>query len=249
MASKKKSVPPARRATPQPDGAGSRNPIDGAVDSFFEHTDNVRTAVSRNVKAYGAETLDVASRAKAAFAQFVPSKYSTAQRKQRNFVPARENPARMSRAVLDKGIGAIRASVSRRTLRVHTDAAVGDLMNKEPRGATVGTVALGDLLEYVTTRVGASLTAPSGPALTECRAEIEAQRRLDEIIGGDGTDASGSTAHDTTGGNGTAGGGPSTAPKSDADALVNQQVQTQMSTATSPEGKLRFAVASRAGPG
>ena len=237
----KRTSPPRREAAPpvSAERVAPEHPIDTAVDTFFTNDDRVRTAMSRNLKDRGAATLEVAERAKAAFANFTPSKYSPEERARRNFVSSDESTADATRAVVEKGIDVIRASASQRAMRLHVDGGLEQLIDKG-KGAKIGKVAAGDLVEYVTTRLGGPISAPTGPAFTECRAEMEAQRRLDEILGDDGE----TPALDKNAG----------APKTDdanelkAEELVNAQVQTQMKTATSPEEELRFAVPSRSDP-
>jgi len=246
---KKSTSRPRRAATsamkprdPKPTDAADAadHPIDVAVDRFFKNDARVREAVSRNLKERGAATLEVAGRAKAAFASFAPTKYSTEERERRNFVPADADAAPAVRAVLDKGIEAMRASVPRRALKIQVGGALEQMI--EPSGgAGARRVALGEFLQYVTLRIDGPLNAASGSAITECRAEREAQRRLDDVLGEDG-DAD-----------------PALDPASPAvttpaatemtpDAFVNAHVQTQMNTATSPEERLRFAVPSRSDP-
>lgn len=247
MATKRNSAPPPGRATPQTaaprdTAAEATHPIDTAVDTFFRNDQRVRAAMSRNLKERGAATLEVAGRAKAAFAKFEPSKYSPEERARRNFVPADESSARTTREVVDKGIAVIRATAPRRSLKIHLDGGLEKLIDKgSRRGATVGRMPLGDLMEYVTARMAGPVGALSGAAFTECRAEREAQRRLDEILGDvDTEDPELDSTPGTVDADGTA--------ALEADELVSEQVQTQMKTATSPEEKLRFAVPSRSDP-
>lgn len=247
MAPKKQSVPMPGREVPQVavprDAAPEANhPIDTAVDAFFKNDERVRAAMSRNLKERGAATLEVAGRAKAAFENFSPSKYSPEERAQRNFVPVDESPALTTRAVVDKGVAAIRASAPQRAMKIHLGGGLDKMIEKDRGGGSMGQVALGDLVGYVEAKIRSSpLNAPSGPAFTDCRAELEAQRRLDEVLDDNkDEDSELDTTPSSTETNGT--------KELRASELVSQQVQTQMKTATSPEGKLLFAVPSRSDP-
>src|SRR5712671_3387869 len=111
MATKSKSAAPSRDTTPSrimPGDAASKHPIDTAVDTFFKNDTRVREAMSRNLKERGAATLEMAGRAKAAFDNFSPSKFSAEERARRNFVAAGESQALATLAVVDKGVAAFR---------------------------------------------------------------------------------------------------------------------------------------------
>jgi hypothetical protein len=237
MAVKKRNVP-ARAKPPRVVAAPAEAPINKAVDTFFKNNDSVRAALSRNLKERAAVSLKAADKAKAAFAQFVPSKYSHAERTRRNFVLPEANSVRTTRAVVDKGVEAIRASAPSRAMKIHVEGGLKDIVDtKGGKGSVVGKLALADLMAYVAAKTSSTLTLNADPAFTECQAEMEAQRRLDQVMGNDdnvpapGVDVPLAEAGD--------------AAALTADALVNQQVGTQMATATSPESRVAFNVPAR----
>jgi hypothetical protein len=251
---RKKSAKPARRPAvarpradrriadrPVPDRpipdrpvAEAKEPIDTAVDRFFTNDAAMRTALKRNLQERGAEAVEVAVRAKAAFAQFTPSKYSEAERSGRRFVAADDTLARLSREVLDQGIERMRTAPAR-GIKVDLNGALAGKIDRGGDGA--GRIALGDLMDYIAQRTGGPLEASHEVALKACRAEHEAERRLKDVLGeldeddGDETDPDKPPVPN--------------APEADAQALVAAQVHTQMTTATSPEERLRYAVPSR----
>lgn len=249
MTIKKKGAAPTSRAAimrpakardsgiPEVATAGE-HPIDTAVDRIFENNARVRAATARNLKVRGEETLEIAGMAKAAFANFMPSKYSAEERDRRNFVAADADVAIAQRAAVDKGVEAMRTTAPRRALKVHVGGALDKLIRKG-RGAADSSIVVDELMDYLSRRIEGPIVARNTAAMSECRAEHEAQRRLDEILG----EAKVPEV-------------PAPAPavptpvnaETTADALVSAQVQTQMSTATSPEEKLRYAVASRSDP-
>jgi hypothetical protein len=213
------------------------HPIDSAVDKIFENNARVRAATARNLKARGEATLEIAGMAKAAFANFTPSKYSAEERERRNFVAANADTAVVQRAVVDKGVESMRTTATRRALKVHVGGAL-DKMIRKGDGSAESSIAVGELMDYLARRIEGPIITNTA-AMSECRAEREAQRRLDDVLGEtEVPEVPAPTPAATT---------PATAVEVTADALVNAQVQTQMSTATSPEERLRYAVASRSG--
>lgn len=227
-----------------PKGAAkeSVHPIDTAVDKFFQTDDRVREAMSRNIKKRSAATIKAAAEAKAAFEGFTPSKYSAQERARRNFVPSDVNPAAAVRSVVDKGVEVMRASARRRAMKIHLGGALDHLIEKTEGGASLGKAQLGELMAYVQTRMdGGVLSVSADSAFTECQAEAEAQRRLDQILGNSPSeDPTTNPVTDTTD---TDNPGPKTTGE-----FVDEQVRVQMETATSPEQQLRFAVPSRSDP-
>lgn len=220
----------------------SVHPIDTAVDKFFQTDERVREAMSRNIKKRSAATIEAAARAKAAFEGFTPSKYSAQERARRNFVPSDASPAAAVRAVVDKGVEVMRASAQRRAMKIHLGGALDHLIEKTDGGASIGKAQLGELMAYVQTRMdGGVLSVSTDSAFTECQAEAEAQRRLDQILGN--TPAAVAATDPAT--EATVTDAPE--PKATGE-FVGEQVRIQMETATSPEQQLRFAVPSRSDP-
>lgn len=217
----------------------SKHPVDNAVDTFFENDLRLRAAMSRNLKERSATTLKDATRAKNAFVRFAPSKYSVEERARRNFVGPDGDADAVKRSVLDKGVSAIRATAPQRAMRIHLDSELGKRI-KGNGGVITERLGLGEFITHLQSRISGPVTASTGPAFTKCRAEREAQRRLNEVLGvNDAVDPLIETPPTAT---------DKVAANLDTDQFVSQQVRTQMKTATSPEEQLLFAVPSRASP-
>lgn len=230
------SVPPRRIASE------SSHPIDTAVDKFFQNDERLRAAMSRNLKKRSAVTIKASARAKVAFEGFSPSKYSTEERARRNFVSTGVSPAVATRAVVEKGVELIRASAPQRAMKVHLGGGLDKIIERSQGGASIGWIPLGKLMAYVQAKIeSGALTPWTSPAFTECRAEAEAQRRLDQILGAgidEGTTPT--VATDTP--------DPADPQPQETGEFVSAQVRTQMESATSPEEELHFAVPSRSDP-
>lgn len=230
------SVPP-RSTAPE-----LGHPIEMAIDKFFQNDEHLRAAMSRNLKKHSAATIEASARAKVAFEGFSPSKYSAEERARRNFVSAGVSPAVATRAVVEKGVELIRASAPQRAMKVHLGGGLDKIIERSQGGASIGRIPLGKLIAYVQAKIGSgALTPATSPAFTECRAEAEAQRRLDQILGAgidEGTTPT--VATDTP--------DPADPKSQETGEFVSAQVRTQMETATSPEEELHFAVPSRSDP-
>lgn len=224
------------------DGLGasptSPDPIDTAVDKFFLHDDRVRAAMSRNLRERATTTMEAAARAKAAFKNFSPSKYSPQDRARRNFVNNEVSSTDATRAAVEKGVEAIRASGPLRAMKIRLGSGFDNLVQKSSDGTSSDKVPLGELMAYIQKRTGSgTLHAAATASFTECRAEAEAQRRLDQILGQVKEDSPASIPPVA---------GTATEPEQlEAVKFVSGQVRNQMETASSPEGELRFAVPSR----
>lgn len=220
----------------------SSHPIDTAVDKFFQNDERLRAAMSRNLKKRSAATIEASARAKVAFEGFSPSKYSAEELARRNFVSAGVSPAVATRAVIEKGIELIRASAPQRAMKVHLGGELDKIIERSQGGVSLGRIPLGKLTAYVQAKIGGgALTPATSTAFTECRAEAEAQRRLDQILGADMDEGTTPTvATDTP--------DPADPKPQETGEFVIAQVRTQMETATSPEEELHFAVPSRSDP-
>jgi len=217
----------------------SRHALDVAIDSFFDNDARLRTAMSRNMKVRNAQSQKVAARVKEAFGNFSPSKYSAEERASRHFVGPGDDVEAVKRKVLNRGVEAFRASTQQRALRVHLDSELGRRI-KAKEGGSVERLDLGELIAQLQSQAAGPIHATPASAFTQCRAEQEAQRRIDAVMGTGKSEPPGTVT--------PAPASTEPAPKLDADAFVSQQVRTQMGTATSPEEQLLFSVPTRANP-
>ena len=222
---------------PEPD-----HPIDKAVDKFFLTDERAREALSRNINKRSASAIKAEVRAQAAFDGFLPSKYSAQELVQRNYVSSDVSPAAATRTVVDKGVEVMRASAQRRAIKINLGGIRDDLIEKTVGGEYIGKAKLSELMAYIQTRMdGGVLTVPTDSAFTECQAEAEAQRRLDQILGKGPVE---DPATDVV----TESSVPDDPEPKEVQEYVGEQVRVQMGTATSPEQKLSFAVPSRTDP-
>ncbi len=233
-----KKRPPSILRKEEP-AAEPKSPIHSAVETIFRNDDNVREALAENLRPRGEASKAIADRAKAAFAGFGRSTHTVAERKRRNYVAPGEEVAKVTREVVAKGIETFRETASRRSMRIHVGDELNELITKTNDGSRAGTIALGDLLEYVAAKTNATPTLRNDATFTACQAELEAERRLAEIVGttpDDADEGDGPKPPDKP---------PDTGELEAAD-LVREQVKVQMETTTSPEGRLLYSVETRA---
>ena len=202
-------------------------PLDAAkVHAIFRNDTSVRQAITANLKKRSAESKVIAERARAAFKNFDPSNLSRAERTRRNYVAPGGQLAKTQLAVINRGVEAIRSSKIKPSITIHNSGELKDLIKETPGTdpSLVGTMELEPFFNFITLRPDAS---PS-PVYTLCKAELDGQKKLDEIqIPALPKDNDESTGDDSP-----------LKPRT-ASKLVEDTVNLQMETATSPEAQLQ----------
>jgi hypothetical protein len=108
-------------------------------------------------------------------------------------------------------------------------------------GSLAGTIGLESLVNYVVHRPAAVPSLTADPVFTSCQAELEAEKRLAAV---EAASAGNGGGHHNGGRSGKEDGADVTAAE-----LVRDNVNMQMTTATSPESQLSYSVPSRADQG
>jgi hypothetical protein len=227
---------------PPPPGAGTveTDPVRATVNAIFNTDAIISESVKENLKAR-TETADaIAERAKKAFAAFSPSSYLPEEREERTYLAPGDKLIDALEFVANKGAQNLRHGEPGRGIRLERTPELEKLIKnkKKPGSATIGSIDLDDLLDYVTTRLEAGITVPpSDPLVAACSADAEAERRLKEIE--DGTTSSSHPAA-TDGAGNTNGGGPNGAGHTPTGEFVKTKARLLMDTVVSPEHHIRI---------
>lgn len=238
----------SRAARPPVDQPPAETPVDGtpplegaavvdgaAIHASFRLDDEVRAAIADNLQRRGKGLRHAAQRAETAFEKFDPSPLSDAERARSHFLASGGNLRHALDKVIEEGAEALRKASGTRSISLRrTDDVDAVMTPKSGKDGLVGRIGLGDLQALLEAKLGRPTSMST--VYTACEAEVEANRRIAEIEGGptgDGGPAAGASAS----GAGTLALG--------ATALVKEQVNRQMRTASSPETELQFNVPAR----
>ena len=159
-------------------------PLRATLDAVFANDTIISESVKENLKTRTAESEAIAERARKAFADFSASSFPKEERDERTYLSPGDELTKAIDFVMTKGAHDLR----------HADAGGGIRLARTPElekllktkdgapSSSSGTIDLADLVDYVTTRLDAGVSAPpSDPSLAACSADKEAERRLKEI--------------------------------------------------------------------
>ena len=248
----KKAVPDAGRtatATARPAGSEQKLPIQEIVGAIFQKDSTVRAAIAGNMKERSIASKTFTLRANQAFSGFKPSKYAADDRPRRNYLKPGESLKSAQDDVITRGVDAFRKSSASRTMKLAKSAELSKLIKEVPANddSIVGTIELADILSYVKAKSGGRHFIARDTVMTSCKAEIEAERRIKEILGQDEEEpgkGAGSDKADAKDENDAAG-ADSDAAHLTSTRMVKSNVDLQMATATSPESQLRYSIPNR----
>jgi hypothetical protein len=228
--------PSIEAATPELDAVPS--PAHFAIGTIFRNDQNLREALSSNLRGRTAESLAVSARAREAFAGFSASRYTAPAREAPTYLAPGDELAQSLEILAKTGAEALRTSKVPRSLTLRSTDALQAILTRADGDddSVIGTIGLTELLEYIAPDAAVGPSQPSDRGLTASMAALEAERRLTQATApGDDDAANGAPAA-----NGGAGGSSAA-----ADALVRDAVNGLMETVTSPESQLRYVVPSR----
>lgn len=228
----KAAIAEAPVPAPAPVEASAQTPIHEAVKSLFQNHADVRQAISTNLKDLTAKSQAIAERARTAFANFSPSKHSAADYDSRTYLAPDGDLSLTLRSVIEKGVEDIGTAGIPRWIRLEaSDDLRALLTEKKGRNGSIGTMDLGDLLDYISRKASTSPSLAADPSYTSCAAELEAEKLIDEIVKAPTSKEDGRSRKEDA-----------PAESGDVDELVQENVNLQMATATSPETQLLYAV-------
>lgn len=220
-------------------GTEHNPPIQDVVGAIFQNNSNVRQAIADNLRERSTEAKAFTSRARKAFAGFKPGK----DQQHANYVKPGVDFAPTQEAVLTRGLDAFRNSTTPRSLKLAKSAELDKLIEAAPTNddSIHGRIALSHLISHIEAKFIRSVARDT--VIASCKAEIEAEKRMKEIM--DLTPA--------VPGSSPAGTDPLRSPDknleepaSDASLisakLVQKNVNLQMDRATSPESELVYSV-------
>jgi hypothetical protein len=205
------------------------------IDKHFALTDAARAALTKNLAARTNHSVAFAKRAQVAFADFKARPFPAAAGAGKTFLKPGDDLKKVQAAAVARGLAARQDPTATHMLRLAASSAMKKLVN-EGGGSTseaVGSVDPQALLDYVNARSRGLQYAARDGMLTQCAAEVEAQRRMQAITGG---------ANGGAGGDGAKTDAPKD-PLADlsTDELVKRSVDVQMATVTPPEMSLRYS--------
>lgn len=216
--------------------AQDHSPLRAAIRTTFQNDESVRQAITANLKERSAESKAIAERVRTAFTDFNPSKLSTEDLAQHNYLAPGGDLAKAQRAVIAKGIEAIQSSKVKPSITLHNSSDLKEIIKEKTSEdrSLVGTIELETLINFMILKPDAS----PPPVYVLCKAELEAQKILKKIEGmpdgEDNSEPTGTNLHHE---------------ERSAEQLVKDTVNLQMETAASPESQLRFSVPNRANQG
>jgi hypothetical protein len=217
-------VPVAKGAAdvPKPAAVAVRKPAQAAViDAAFTQRAGLQQALTANLAPTAAASAQVAAKAKTAFANFNPSRYSQTELASRNHVAANVDPSEMLKTVVERYVDGASASAKAGAMTIRADGALAAVK-------AGNAIPLGALLGHLAGQQTGSYAFAASSALATCSAQSKAAALIASIGAAPGG-----------GGNGAA---PKPAADKDVTALVADTVNLQMATATSPEMELSYAV-------
>lgn len=218
-------------------------PLDTVVAAAFTEDDKIRDVLAKRLAPRALEARALAERATAAFTNFRPSVFSSAERARRNFLSEGEDLSRVMRSTVQRGVERMRDSADGRSLRIH----LGDDATRlvaAPAGPN-RRIALDDLLKYIGGKLGEAKTLQNDPTRTMC----EAEARADDVLA-----AIEETRVPAPAAPAAPAGPAPAAPAATTDddgaartaAFVDDNVRRLMADVVPPETRVRYAVDSRA---
>jgi hypothetical protein len=224
---------PIRSAKPVTNSLNT--PIHSAVDLIFQKNDAIRKAIATNLKGRSSAAREFTRRARKAFENFNPSRHSSNERAGRNYLKKGQDLAPVQKHVFDKGIDAIKQSKVNRSLRLIESDGLKKFINKTAgAGDLTRTINTTKLRSYIDLNSQGGNFVANDSIITACKAEIEAERITQEVLGHvphkDSSGASHRAARDQD------------ALHLAAATQIKQHVDLQMKTATSPESQLRYDI-------
>jgi hypothetical protein len=227
----------ARPRPPEAPVPAPEKPVHSAIDTLFKLDESVRDAIATNLKERSPAGRAVADRARAAFVHFTPSKHSSAERARPNYLARGDDLAVAQETLITESLRATRDSRLRRSIAIRLTDAVKPLLKETAGEPRADTMDLAKLVDYIV-KAGTRPSLPASPAFTSCKAELEAERRMQAFQASNGADGGGDGA-------GPAAEKPDAAAPRATEKFVADKVSVQMETVTSPESELLYAVPAR----
>ena len=209
--------------------------ISKTLEERFREDDRVNTVVKRRLSQRAKESAPITALAEAKFADFNPSRLTTADRRSRNFLRSRKDLSQVLKKVANKGADELRTGNDFRalTLDVKNTEALVDKTNAD--GNVLGMVAVPALFEFLIRNLATPPTLRNDPAVTSCQANDAAERAIQAIEGTLPQPTLPAPQTSTT----------VEEPDKSKD-FVSKHVHTVMHTASSPEERLQVNVQNRA---
>ena len=244
-----------REEQPLPsDLPGIEAPVKARIEALFAVDQGVREALTGELAGRSAASRVVERRAAKAFGGFTASRFSHEERSRETYLGPNDDLGEVHEKLAFESAEVARHSPVEKSISIRAGSKVDGMIEHfdNPGDPRMGAVALGGLVDYLTTKQPAAPRPNITTAVNACRAEIEAERRAAAIEGS----APAPPAVDAT----TNGAGDVTAVTADADGaadvdgdpaelLVRESVELQMDTVTTPESQVRFAVPTRSAQG
>ncbi|MFG2276848.1 hypothetical protein ACGFNY_44710 [Streptomyces chartreusis] len=213
--------------------------IGPGIQDLFRIDDAVGEAVTANLKPRATASLAVTERAHAAFSSFTPSGLSAAERARHGYLGPGDDLMEAMRALITAATDDMTSDEAKRSVRITLGPEFNKIMSKKSgRKGVLGTVDLGKLVEFITSRSSTGELTRDLP-LAACSAEGEAERRLRQIEGVEDpaqearVERDIAVSHDRTG-------RADREIDGDASQLVGDQVGRQMHHASAPEEQVTF---------
>jgi hypothetical protein len=209
-----------------------------AIDTLFENDNVARESFAKHVQKRSEDSKALTQRAHNVFSAFDLSRFSTEVREGPNYLRPTDDLTELQHTVIKDSLKEYKANVNH-SMKVVGGEALSALQGSIADGSAV---KLNDVLSYVQSKFAGGNVFARQSGFSLCRAELEAKRRLQEVLHSNGTNPSGGSTPQPI---------PSTEPALDAlavtaDTVVKANVSLQMETATSPESYLRYSISDRA---
>ncbi|HAW51383.1 MAG TPA: hypothetical protein DCX54_03490 [Flavobacteriales bacterium] len=224
--------------------------ITSVINKVFQNEDNLREAISANLKERSIASKAISERVQTAFANFSPSKLSSTERSLPNYLNPDDKLSDALDAVITKGIEATRKSKVKRSIRLQDTPELRKFIVEKgrSRSSIFGTIKLDDLIKYINSKPGTIESLTHDPTFTHCEAEMEAEKRLEEIMGSSGDSVVTKPSMSSDGEDWVTTESfmeGSSAEESASVDIVKDNVILQMKTVSSPETSLQYSVTNR----
>jgi hypothetical protein len=200
------------------------------VNQSFRNSDNLRKAITANLKSQSKSTRDVAKRVKKAFDAFNPSQFSSTKSAPSNFLSPGAKVSEAIDKVIADGAEAIRTSPVKRSITLRLTDKVKSLVKETGQSGdkrSYGMIDLDDLVKHV--EQGVHHPRSYEDVLNSCKAELDADNMLGEIEGS--TKKQDSLEQDKSKQN---------RQSLTTEELIKHNVHLQIQKASAPESELRY---------
>jgi hypothetical protein len=211
--------------------------INFAKNTPFDNENIARQTFAETLKKRSEEANTLTQRAQEVFSDFTPSRFSSAVLEGPNYLRPDDDLTELQDTIINNGLESIQQSNLNRSMKFVGNEELKKLGTSNANGTRI---KLNDLIPYIDSKLPGRQLFVKESVISSCKAEIEAKRRLQEILDSENNTDSPSNDCDSIIETQTSPNEGLSFLDITSDKLVKVNVGLQMSTATSPESQLRY---------